>query len=1154
MRVVIFGLSQLKMKEAPSSLLCRWLLPNLLILSFSSVFCQNLKCKNIPANQLVFLDSAVIEPGSISSRFSFHYDDESGSIQITSDLDSVKVCYRTLSELLTMEHRNRDISTYDDTDIGEKIEQRNAPLVKEELFDFEGIEKYGAITRGVSFGNRQSVFVNSSLNLQMNGQVADNLYVSAVITDQNIPYQPEGNTQQIRDFDNVFIKLYNDNLSVTAGDILLNNPIQEDYFLRYHKNVQGLQVSYENAMNLWTSTSSISGAVSKGKFASTVIQSIEGLNGPYKLRGPNGERFIIILAGSEKIFLDGKLMQRGFDRDYVIDYNLGEITFNNHVIVTQFSRLRADFEYTEQFYSRSNISVTQAVEKEGVKFYSGFYRERDNPNSSFGFSPNQNDLDQLQLIGDQVDQAFISGVDSIGFDENRILYRKIDTIDFDGISHIIFESSSDPDEELFATTFSDVGFGNGDYQLLQTSSNGRIYQWVSPINGVQQGRYQPGALVPLPNSRQLFNVGAVIDLNTYDQFFSEGAFSDTDRNLFSSLDDTDNSGLAYHGGFRTRGRNSFISAYNWSASISMEYDSKDFSSIDRYRPIEFDRNWDLNVDTLQAVSDLILFAEAELEKDRYNKVSYGVNKRKREQLMQGLQHQARFNQEFNSFRLVSRHSMLHGDQSTTFSKWLESESDLSFRKFDVVPGYKFKIDENELSQQDSIFSSRMHFRSHEFYLASGDSLRSQFRASYVLREDKLPMEGVMEDFLSSKNLMLNFEKSGIRNTWKIDFNYRSTNDRLGLNQGDDEIISGRINWLSNYFKKSLTQNFSFSTGNSRELRREFVYLPVITGEGTHTWRDQNGDGIQDLNEFFEAINPDERTYVKIFTPTDDYITSFQTFYIYTIDARLPRSWRRQGGMKSFLSRFSANVNHNVNYRTTSDSYNNRLNPFSIKLENTSFLSVQDQRRYTMFFNRNGRGFAGDLSLRTSDNKQLLTQGFELKEKQEWISNLKVDLSRDYTFRLTSTFGNFINRSDFLDSRNFEILSDTYEPQLIWQPTKSLRLIGKYKRENKRNELLEISQESSLIQRYVGEFTWNKSGTGSLRSSFSWVTIDFLGDQSTYLAYLLLDALQPGTNQTWQVSWQQKMSKGMQLSLLYNGRKSENGKAIHTGNVQVTAYF
>ena len=118
----------------------------------------------------------------------------------------------------------------------------------------------------------------------------------------------------------------------------------------------------------------------------------------------------------------------------------------------------------------------------------------------------------------------------------------------------------------------------------------------------------------------------------------------------------------------------------------------------------------------------------------------------------------------------------------------------------------------------------------------------------------------------------------------------------------------------------------------------------------------------------------------------------------------------------------------------------------------------------------------------------------------------------------------------------------------------LRLIGSYERKTRRNEFTESSLESALSKVYKTELTWNQAGKGSLRGTFSIVQIEFTGDPSSYLGYLLLDALQPGTNQTWQLNWQQKISKGMQLSLLYNGRKSEDASAIHTGNVQVTAFF
>ena len=157
------------------------------------------------------------------------------------------------------------------------------------------------------------------------------------------------------------------------------------------------------------------------------------------------------------------------------------------------------------------------------------------------------------------------------------------------------------------------------------------------------------------------------------------------------------------------------------------------------------------------------------------------------------------------------------------------------------------------------------------------------------------------------------------------------------------------------------------------------------------------------------------------------------------------------------------------------------------------------------------------------------------------------------FQMVLKLGRF-RTTPFLNSRNFEIVTYTYKPQLIWQPTNALRLIGSYERKNRSNELTESSNESATSQVYNTELTWNQTGKGSLRGSFSIIQIDFTGDETSYLGYLLLDALQPGSNQTWQLNWQQRISKGMQLSLLYNGRKSENASAIHTGNVQVTAFF
>ncbi|MEM0938230.1 MAG: hypothetical protein AAGI25_00425 [Bacteroidota bacterium] len=1142
------------MKGRPFIFPCPWLL----VLSFFSITffvdAQNLKCKSIPTNQSFVLDSLIIEPGSITSRSSFDFDVENRVIRVHSTKDSVQVCYRVLSSIITQPFMNRDIANYDTSGDVEVIAANKVNVIeKEQLFDFGGIQKYGAITRGITFGNRQNLLVNSTLNLQMQGKLDEDLYLSAVITDQNVPYQPEGNTQQIRDFDNVYIKLCNDDFDITAGDIVLKEPQNAGYFLKYYKNIQGLQASLRGGQD-WEYVSRVSGAVSKGKFNSALVEPIDGLSGPYKLRGPRGERFIIVLANSEKVFLDGERLKRGFDRDYVIDYNLGEITFNNHIIITQFSIIRVDYEYSEQFYNRSNISTFQSLEKNNVRLFANYYREKDNPNRNLGFSLNEADLAQLQRIGDNADQAFITGFDSVEFNENRVMYKQVDTVDRSGHSATIFQYSTDLNEELFSPTFSEVGFGNGNYILEETTVNGKVYEWVSPENGVPKGNYEPGSFIPLPNKKQLITIGGEVTISGYENVSVEGAFSQQDNNLYSELQDDDNDGQALFVSIKSNGREAFLPGYLWEASLSLEYDQKDFTFIDRYRPPLFDRNWNFNQNSGTNSRDLIVFTNIGLVRNDGNKLIFSLNRRERGNQINGWQQQLVLNQEFGNFRLKSTHFHLDNDQNQTSTSWIRSKSDVSYRKWKIVPGFIFEIDENKMQFQDRVISTLMNFKASEFYLSSGDSTESTFRFAYQIREDRLPVSGELQDYLLSRNFRGSYVKNGRKGRVSFDVNYRHVDDQLDLNEGRDEVINGRLNWSQEFLKSILRHTFSYSTGNSRELRREFVYLPVNTGEGTHTWRDNNGDGVQDLNEFFEAINPDERNYVKLFTPTDEYITSFQTFYLHTIDVRAPSSWRNQGGVKSFAYRFSANANLNVSYKTTSSDYSDRLNPLSVDLKDEEIISIQSAKRYTLFFNQNGRGFGADFTRQINDSKQLLTQGFETRERSEWISNFKLGLSSEYTFRFTSSFGSQFNRSDFLDSRNFDIHSNVFKPQLIWQPSNYLRLIGSYERKHSKNEFLETSQESSITQSYTGELTWNQTARGSIRATFSVRMINFEGDPSTYLGYILLDGLQPGINQTWQLNVQQRLSKGMQISLFYNGRKSEALQAIHTGNVQVTAFF
>lgn len=1030
-------------------------------------------------------------------------------------------------------------------------------LREEEVFSFSAIESYGAITRGVTFGNRQNLFVNSSLNLQMDGMLTEDLNVSAVITDQNIPYQPEGNTQQIRDFDNVFIKLYNDDFEVIAGDLVLQNPVPNSYFLNYYKNVQGLSLKYNyHLKGNWQARSQVTGSIAKGQFASVVIDPIEGVQGPYKLRGPNGERFIIILANSEKVYIDGRLLQRGFDRDYVIDYNLGEVTFGSQVMVTRFSRIRIDYEYADQYYTRSNLNATQEIWNDKARFYVNYYREKDNASSTLGFSPSVSDLEALRTGGSQNGLAQISGVDSVGYRENAILYTRKDTIDDQGQARVILAYSADPDEATLQVSFSEVGSGNGDYVLTNTNANGRIYSWVSPQNGQSKGNYAPVQQIPTPNQKQLMVLGSEVKLSEYESFFQELAISSFDQNLYASTGKGDNQGLAWRGGIKAEGRPlTFLPGYTLGGGLDYEYDHENFKAIDRFRSVDFDRDWSYDVfsDTISR-QDQILRGSLHIRKNQRNGFYYNAFHRKRSEVIAGTQQQLRFNQEIGPFAVQSDNFYLVNEPGDTKATWLRLNETIRFTPLLFQPGYTYSLDQHQrvVTATDSVANTLMNFVAHDFFLETSDSLTTNFRVDYIRRTDQLPVVGELTDYTKAEEFRMSFGGRYGSQRIRMALNFRKVDELIG-EQNTERNLLGKVDYSGNLFNDLIQNTVTISSANTRELKREFVFAQVATGQGTHTWRDENEDDVQDLSEFYEAVNPDEKNYIKLFTPTDEYLNAFQTTFIQSFNASFPTNWISRGTFLKQLSKLSFSRNIRYNYKTTDQDIGYRLIPFGKDITNENILFFRSLNRNTLFYNRNAPGFGMDVNQVSQKNKSLLNKGFEINEKEDWSTTIRLAIGTGFTIRSALGIGSTYNSSDFLENRNFNLNRNTGSLEFIWQPLTNFRLITGVERRAKATVKSEQSGASD-INEYRLELTWIRTGQGNLNMGFNWLNIGFDGEQNTLLGYELLEALQPGNNQRWRINWQQSLGKGLQLSLQYDGRKSSNTKMIHTGNVQVTAYF
>ena len=109
---------------------------------------------------------------------------------------------------------------------------------QQSIWNSSNIQKRGSLTRGVTAGNNRGLSLTSGLQLQLEGDLGNGLRIEGAISDENIPIQPEGTTQQLADFDRVFIRLSKGQEAITLGDYEVS--FRQSRFAKLYRNVQGL--------------------------------------------------------------------------------------------------------------------------------------------------------------------------------------------------------------------------------------------------------------------------------------------------------------------------------------------------------------------------------------------------------------------------------------------------------------------------------------------------------------------------------------------------------------------------------------------------------------------------------------------------------------------------------------------------------------------------------------------------------------------------------------------------------------------------------------------------------------------------------------------------------------------------------------------------
>lgn len=1129
------------------------------------------------SSDTVRLDSMSIIPGSFFAIY--HSDTLQASsyglnnitteffLNDTSIKDSILLSYRVFPVYLAkpIQHKTESLVT-------EEYHSTVNPYViggtkrAENLFDDKGLQKSGSVSRGILFGNNQNLSVNSTLNLQLSGKISDKFSILASVTDDNIPLQPEGNTQQLQDFDQVFIQLYDDQTKLIAGDFQLRRP--HGYFMNYFKRAQGayfINTSSPGKKNQNKLTVEASASISKGRFARNVIQGVEGNQGPYRLQGADNELFIIVLAGTEQVYIDGKILERGLDKDYVIDYNASEIVFTPRQFITKDRRIVVEFQYSEKRYARPLLHSSIVLEKKRSKFYLNLYSENDARNQPLQQDLTTEDKVILASSGDSFLAAYRSGIDSTGYSNTQVLYALTDSLGFDSV----FVFSTDSLNAFYRVSFSPVGLGNGDYVEDGFTSNGKKYKWVQPLlvgnQLVRQGNYAPVILLAAPKKNQMITMGSEFFTGVSEQskILVEGAISNRDLNTFSSLDSRDDVGFAFRaihkwnqplGKYLVKGDTN-LRRTALGAETSYEYTGQHFNSIERFREVEFSRNW--NVQNLNIANDQHIGGTLfNIRSNNWGSIAAGGDFFLIGENYQG--YRARLNTNIATPKKWSAlmNSSYLVTTGQTNSSFLRHRSTLS-KEWGAVKIYFRDEHEKNLyfkNATDTLSSASYQFYDWEAGIGTADTTTKTLRVYYRDRIDNKPADLNLAGAARADQYGF---LAGLKGTKGGRLSINVSNRRLRVidpelfTQSPENTLLTRIEY-SFKLKDGFLQNTTFyEVGSGLEQRKEFIYLEVPAGQGVYVWNDYDGDNVKDLNEFEIARFGYEANYIRSSVQTNDYIKTYSNQFSQSVNLNPSRILKADKRSHRFFSRFSMNSSYRVDRKTTRENKDDRFNPFVDQIADSSLMSINGLFRNALFFNKANPSFGMDYTYQFGRNKNLLSNGFESRGDDFNQLGLRWNFIRQFTLFVESKAGKKSASSDFLSGRNFSIEYYSVQPKFTWQPDNAsrLNLLAQYSEKSNNTGI-----ERTIIKKLGADFTLNSLEKGSVQAEVNFYAIEFNGDGNNSLAFEMLEGLSAGYNFTWSIGVQRTVAKNLQLNLQYNARKPEDRSTIHSGGVQIRALF
>ena len=688
----------------------------------------------------------------------------------------------------------------------------NHYLKNEQVFQNDNLYTSGAINRQLNLSTQGMSEFSGGLHLNLSGELDDNIMLSAVLSDQDILLQPEGNTRDLEDIDQVYIALQHPKFSLDAGDINYTNSFGK--LININRKVVGLNYNFKNNK---VRGNTLIGST-RGRYMSRDIMGVDGVQGPYRLRSNQGSKDISIISASEKIWVDGELMIRGANYDYVIDYSLAEITFTAKRLIHSDIDIFVEYEYVDGQYSQNIISgLYSSPISKNFKLIAGVIREGDKTDNL----PKESELYQ-NISGNNNSSILINGAveDSIGdyyFDSEIYWYDP----GFINANH-----------GRYRVTFSYDS--NGKYEK-KISTNGKVYYqyYENESHTNSKDLYSPYQKISSPRSKELLYTEGKLQLG--DKLSVSGFLSRSrlNNNTLSGLNNYENGGL-YNVSFKLDSME--LGRVTYFIHGSDQKRQKSYSSFGLDRDVRFKRFWDIDDTDMHDERESSLKLSADIENFSFTSVEFS-------KLNTGTIEKERFkiDQEINSG--IARGTKLkHQQVSSLFGKYIYTDAIFRMETKYFLPFIRFQEEERPDSVNYKIIGGGFDIQNNQKIIKLGVDKRQDNYQN--LLESNL-IDNPSEDLISSFQYT-NQNRSG----WRSDIVLKRRIKKIDESINDLDYVLGRMKLSYKKADSPAQFEMNFSTEKTQNENYSVVYDSVGVGLGDYRYDNDFNTFIRDQNGAF----------------------------------------------------------------------------------------------------------------------------------------------------------------------------------------------------------------------------------------------------------------------------------------------------------------